>query len=189
MARKLFARHPFVVNCLTYGSLYVGAEFSQQFITRKILAKPQEDIDTPTLGRYAIMGTFIYSPTLYTWYKWLDGTFPGTTRRIIVKKLVLDQFLLTPVLLVMFYTGMSLMERAPDPFEELKQKFSPTFLRSCIFWIPAQFVNFTFVSPRFRVIYVGTCAFAWVNILCWIKRQRVAVEPVEDNERKKSEIK
>lgn len=65
---------------------------------------------------------------------------------------------------------MSMMEGNP-PFEELQQKFVPTFARSCLFWLPAQTANFTFVPPQFRVVYVGACAFAWVNILCWVKRQ------------------
>lgn len=38
-------------------------------------------------------------------YKWLDRTFPGTTKQIVVKKLLLDQFFMTPQLLVVFYTG------------------------------------------------------------------------------------
>lgn len=63
------------------------------------------------------------------------------------------------------------MERADDPFAELKEKFVPTFARSCLFWLPAQTINFYYVAPRFRVVYVGACALIWVNILCWIKRQ------------------
>lgn len=65
------------------------------------------------------------------------------------------------------------MERAPDPLAECKEKFIPAFARSCIFWLPAQTINFAFIPPKFRVVYVGTCAIIWVNILCWIKRQRM----------------
>lgn len=69
---------------------------------------------------------------------------------------------------------MSLMEGKTDkPFEELREKFVPTFIRSCMFWLPAQTANFLLIGPRFRVIYVGFCSFTWVNILCWIKRQRM----------------
>lgn len=68
------------------------------------------------------------------------------------------------------------MEGAKDPFAECKEKFVPTFARSCLFWLPAQTINFALVSPKFRVIYVGTCAIIWVNILCWIKRQRMVKE-------------
>lgn len=66
---------------------------------------------------------------------------------------------------------MSIMEKANDPLEECKQKILPTFVRSCLFWLPAQSLNFLFIPPKFRVIYVGTCSFLWVNILCWVKRQ------------------
>ena len=36
-ARNVFKSKPLLSNCLTYGSLYAGAEFSQQTIIRKIL--------------------------------------------------------------------------------------------------------------------------------------------------------
>ena len=71
--------------------------------------------------------------------------------------------------------GMSLMENADDPFMELREKFLPTFVRSCVFWLPVQTANFIMIPPRFRVIYMGVCGFMWVNILCWIKRQQVTV--------------
>jgi len=86
---------------------------------------------------------------------------------------LLDQFVITPILLVVFFTGMSLMEGAKDKFAELRQKFLPTFRNSCCFWIPAQTVNFSIIPPNYRIIYIGSCALVWVNILCWIKRQAV----------------
>lgn len=66
---------------------------------------------------------------------------------------------------------MSVMERVDDPFAELKEKFVPTFARSCLFWLPAQTLNFYCVPPQFRLIYIGTCSLIWANILCWVKRQ------------------
>ncbi|CAO1422951.1 unnamed protein product [Diamesa serratosioi] len=170
-AKFYFRKHPLISNCIIYGTLYVGAELSQQTITRKLLTSPPVDIDKSTLTRYAAMGTLVYSPILFNWYRWLDKTFPGTTKRIIFRKLMLDQFLLTPPLLCIFFIGMSLMERQEKPLEECKNKFIPTFARSCLFWLPAQTVNFIFVPPPLRVVYIGTCSFVWVNILCWVKRQ------------------
>ncbi|XP_034481396.1 mpv17-like protein isoform X1 [Drosophila innubila] len=177
-ARGLFRRHPFVTNSAIYGSLYVGAEYSQQYVSKRWLPAPKEreDIDYTTVGRYAVMGTAIYAPTLYAWYKWLDGTFPGTLKKTILKKLLLDQFILTPYCLTIFYAGMSLMEGSDDIFLELREKFLPTFQRSCIFWLPAQALNFLFIAPRFRIIYMGVCGMIWVNILCWIKRQSLTTE-------------
>ena len=41
---------------------------------------------------------------------------------------------------------------------------------SCSFWMPAQALNFAFVPNQYRVVYIGAASFAWVNILCIIKR-------------------
>jgi len=68
------------------------------------------------------------------------------------------------------------MEGSDDIFLELREKFLPTFQRSCIFWLPAQALNFLFIAPRFRIIYMGVCGMIWVNILCWIKRQSLTTE-------------
>jgi hypothetical protein len=35
--RALFQRRPLLCNCAVYGTLYAGAEFSQQTILRKVL--------------------------------------------------------------------------------------------------------------------------------------------------------
>lgn len=76
---------------------------------------------------------------------------------------------------------MSLLEQKEDILEECRQKFVPTFARSCLFWLPAQTLNFAIVPPQFRVVYISTCAFAWVNILCWIKRGQVT--EVDENKK------
>lgn len=72
--------------------------------------------------------------------------------------------------------GMSLMERARDPLAECREKFLETFGRSCLFWLPAQTLNFLWVPPQLRVVYIGGCALVWVNILCWVKRQGFSAE-------------
>ncbi|KAH8404498.1 hypothetical protein KR222_008465 [Zaprionus bogoriensis] len=173
-AAHLFKRYPFATNCSIYGALYMGAELTQQIVKRAMQApEEKKPIDFVVIRRFALMGTAIYGPTLYAWYKWLDGTFPGTARRTILKKLVLDQFVLTPICLTLFYTGMSIMEGSDDIFAELREKYAATFLRSCCFWLPAQTLNFSFVAPRFRIIYMGLCGVGWIHILCYLKRQNL----------------
>ncbi|XP_063215854.1 mpv17-like protein [Bacillus rossius redtenbacheri] len=172
LLRKAFQKYPYVSNCLTYGTLYVGAEFLQQTLTRKILAEGDaQPYDKGSLVRYAIVGNTIYPTMLYTWYKWLDKRFVGTAARTVVKKLVLDQLIFTPPVIIAFYISMSILERKDDIFEECKTKLLPTFKTSCLFWPPAQLLNFLLVPPAARVVFVGGCALVWVNILCWFKRQ------------------
>lgn len=72
---------------------------------------------------------------------------------------------------------MSVLERKQDLLEECKNKFANTFLANCLFWMPAQAVNFSLVPGVYRVTYIGTCSFAWVSILCWFKRQKITPTP------------
>ena len=50
------------------------------------------------------------------------------------------------------------------------------FQVSCCFWIPAQAVNFALVPQTFRVVYIGTASFFWVNILSICKSKGIDVE-------------
>lgn len=174
--RTFFSKHPLLSNCMVYGSMCVGAEASQQYVTKRILnpTTPPEPIDKAALGRYAVLGTCINPNILYFWYKWLDKAFVGKSAQIVVKKVLIDQFLMTPPLYAIFYISMSIMEGKKEIFAELKEKFLPTFGTSCFFWLPAQTINFVFLPPTGRVIFVGTCSFVWINILCWIKRNDVS---------------
>ncbi|XP_065204173.1 mpv17-like protein [Planococcus citri] len=173
--KNLFKKYPLASNCVTYGSMCVGAEFSQQFIKKRILKSPNTDekIDIEALKRYSVIGFVINPNILYFWYKWLDKAYVGTATKIVVKKVLMDQFLMTPPLYVVFYTAMSLMEGKQDLLEECRSKFIPTFQTSCLFWLPVQTINFLFVPNTIRVAYVGTCSFVWINILCWIKRKEL----------------
>ena len=81
-----------------------------------------------------------------------------------------DQAVSSPLILVIFYTGMSAMEGHTDIFKELREKFWKTYGFSCSFWLPAQAINFALVPSAFRVVYVGSASFLWVNCLCLLKR-------------------
>jgi len=172
--RRIFNKYPLVSNCTIYGSLYCAAEFSQQTVLRKIIPpenSPALPYDTDVLKNYAIVSTLGISPTLYYWYRFLDSKFVGTTARIVVRKCLMDQILMTPNLLVMFYVGMSVLEKKDDYFAELKAKFVPTYIANSLFWVPNQAANFSLIPPQFRIVYIGCCTLVWVNILCWFKRQ------------------
>jgi len=139
---------------------------------KSLTASPSHHrLDMSSVKRYAIMGTFVIPPILTKWYHWLDNRFPSTSKRTVLKKLILDQFLLTPWLLAMFFIGMAFLEggKGKALLTELKQKFSMTFSLDCCYWLPIQALNFLFVPPMFRVVYIGVTTFIWMNILCFIK--------------------
>ncbi|XP_076274387.1 mpv17-like protein [Rhynchophorus ferrugineus] len=170
--RAFLEKYPTLGNSIVYGTLCVAAETSQQSINN-LLDSPKKSLDIETITRYGIYGTGIGGPILAIWYRFLDKKLVGTTVKIVSKKMLIDQFLFTPQLLVIFYVSMSILERKDDLLAECKSKFGHTFLANCLFWLPVQAVNFSLVPSVYRVTYIGTCSFAWINILCWFKRQNI----------------
>ncbi|KAH0954160.1 hypothetical protein HN011_012366 [Eciton burchellii] len=153
----------------------------------KMLGLTDEDISMQStsynqsqLKRYAIYGCFLAGPILYGWYKWLDMFYSGTSTKTVLTKLFMDQFILTPPLLILFFVSMSLMEAKSDVLKECKMKFLYTFQTSCGYWLPVQLVNFMLIPPSLRVIYVSIAAFCWVNIMCYLKSV-----PIVENASKK----
>ena len=111
-ARGWIDRHPVKSSAVLYGSMYTLAEVSQQKVSAS--AAPLEAgkvaLDTSSVKRYAIMGTLVFPPLLTRWYSWLDHRFPCTSGGVVAKKLLLDQFLFTPWVVVIFYVGMATLE-------------------------------------------------------------------------------
>lgn len=168
--KAAFKARPLLSNCIIYGTLYGGAELSQQIILRKVTPEKPQDFDLPLVSRYFILGSTAFPVFLYYWYKFLDPRMPGTDPRTIVAKVIIDQLVTAPPILATFFVGMSIMEGKEDIFAELKQKFFSSFKSSCGFWIPAQAINFAFLPTQARVAYLGTCSFLWIQILCILKR-------------------
>jgi len=176
-ARRIGDRHPLVTNALVYGSLYTLAEVSQQKISRSHTSTSTAVNDLSSVKRYAIMGTLVFPPLMTKWYRWLDAKFPCTSSTVVAKKLLLDQFLFTPWVVVIFFVGMAALEgkRGMDQLQELKQKGINTFFADCIYWLPVSALNFMFVPPWLRVAYIGLTTFVWMNVLCYIKAMPDAV--------------
>ena len=167
--KSSMASSPLMTNCLVYGSMSGMAEFSQQTILLKVFPKEdqRQQYNKGSVFRYTVLGGAVFSPTLHFWYRWLDRVMPGTTVTTVVKKLVLDIPYYTA-----FYVLLNIMagESWATAWAELRQKLVPTMLTTSAFWVPAQIVNFRYVPPRMRVIYLAACTFVEFNILALFKK-------------------
>ena len=67
--RAYLKGRPLLTNCITYGALYMGAEFSQQTLLRKVLPEKKQDYDLAMVGRYGVLGSTVFPTILYYWYK------------------------------------------------------------------------------------------------------------------------
>ncbi|XP_035228731.1 mpv17-like protein [Stegodyphus dumicola] len=176
--RLIFQKRPLLMNMVSFGTMYVGAEVAQQTIL--VYTSPQKNsIDWGSVGRYAVVGIVGIGPALFYWYRILDRLLPGSAAKTVVKKVLSDQLISSTSCLVIFFTGMGILEGREDIFAELRAKFWSTYRMSCCFWLPAQAINFAFLPPYTRVAFVGVASFVWVNVLCLVKRQEFMDESSE----------
>uniref|UniRef100_G3MPX4 Mpv17-like protein n=1 Tax=Amblyomma maculatum TaxID=34609 RepID=G3MPX4_AMBMU len=172
----LFRERPLIANMVSYPALYVAAEFSQQTILMRIDPDSHKRYDWKIMLRYMVFATTVSAPFLHYWYRYLDRAIPAKGTKEAIQKALADQAVSSTIILAIFYPAMSAMEGKEDIFAELKAKFVPTYKLSCCFWIPAQCFNFFLVPPHLRVVTVGICSFAWVNILCVMKRMTIKTQ-------------
>ncbi|XP_072947482.1 mpv17-like protein [Epargyreus clarus] len=170
--RQSLKRRPVLTNTAVYAAFYTAAELSQQTFN-KMYSAEKPPIDVASAARIVTVGSCLYAPTLFYWYRFLDKKFIGTSVKVVMTKVASDQFIATPILLATFYTLLGILERKEDVFEELREKYWKTFIANQAFWIPGQTINFFFVPSNLRVVYVASASFIWINVLCFIKRQKV----------------
>ena len=81
-------------------------------------------------------------------------------------KVGLDQFVFTPVNLVCFFTGMTLLEGG-DPKEKLRNSYTTALTKNWMVWPGVQLVNFKVVPLEHRLLVVNVVSlgeFAYVFI-------------------------
>ncbi|XP_077980473.1 mpv17-like protein [Glandiceps talaboti] len=151
-------------------AIFAGVIFGASEITQEVIQG--EKINLPHIGRIALTGLLFYGPFCHGFYRVLDTVLPGIAKKTIIKKLVLDQSIAGPISVSGFYVVMSILERKSDIFAEAKDKTLHSLGACVMFWVPAQWINFRFVSPQFRVTYITVMTYAWANFLCFMKNWR-----------------
>ncbi|XP_063363223.1 mpv17-like protein [Cydia amplana] len=179
LGKAALRKYPLMTNTAVYATFYTAAELSQQTFN-KYNSPEKPEIDYAAAARIVAVGSCVYAPTLYYWYKFLDSKFVGKAMKTVVTKVVIDQFTMTPVLLASFYVILGYLEGRANIFEELKEKYWKTFIANQCFWIPGQTINFYFMPPQLRIVYISSVSFIWINVLCFIKRQKMPTSSEKD---------
>jgi len=161
-------------NCVVFGSLSGLAELSQQVLLHKVFP-PKGDrrsLDWPAVGRYVVLGAAVFSPVLTYWYRWLDRVLPGTTAKVVMQKVAMDIVVMDVPFYTAFYTVLNMLEgrSLKDAWAEVKAKLIPTIIFSVLLWTPAQTINFRYVPPHLRVVYMACVTFLELNVLALMKR-------------------
>ncbi|KAK2542170.1 Mpv17l2 [Columba guinea] len=136
LLRPLFrGRLLLLTNTASCGALLAAGDTLQQVWHRR--HHPDTQPQLARTGRMFAVGCSL-GPPLHYWYLWLDAAFPARGMRTVLKKVLIDQLVASPVLGSWYFLGL---------------------------------LNFLFVPPKFRVVYVNVVTLGWDIYLSYLKHR------------------
>uniref|UniRef100_A0A1B0CQT8 Uncharacterized protein n=1 Tax=Lutzomyia longipalpis TaxID=7200 RepID=A0A1B0CQT8_LUTLO len=97
------------------------------------------------------------------WYNFIDNFLPGRTLRLVLKKVVLDQIIGSPLVISTLFVTLGLLDgqSRSEIVDEMKQKFIRLYTAEWIIWPPAQIINFLWLPSKYRVLYDNTISLGY----------------------------
>ncbi|XP_054286120.1 mpv17-like protein 2 [Macrosteles quadrilineatus] len=107
----------------------------------------------------------------HNWYKVLDKALPGRTLKIVLKKVVIDQIICSPICITAFFLTLGYLENSSwtEVKREIISKGHRLYVAEWIIWPPAQIINFYILPTRFRVLYDNTISLGYDVYTSYVK--------------------
>lgn len=141
---------------VTNVSITVGLSCTGDFLQQRYQIKTKETkAMNLTRSQHVAASGLVIGPFCHYWYLFLDKWLPGKTVKIVLKKVIVDQLICSPIYISLFLLTTTLLENKSweEMKEETKSKGATLYLAEWIVWPPAQLVNFFFLPTRYRVLY------------------------------------
>ncbi|KAK7874548.1 hypothetical protein R5R35_013122 [Gryllus longicercus] len=139
---------------------------------KQIFPKLKKRYDWKRVHRMFWVG-IIQGPPQHIFFKCLDKYYPGHDYISIMKKILLDQVIQSPLCIALFFVSNGILEgqEFSVTVSELKKKFIVVYCIDWLLWPPAQVLNFYYVPPQYRVLYVNLTTLMYNVFLSFTKHR------------------
>lgn len=163
--------HPLYTKCAT--SL-VGFTIGD-FLAQNFIEKDDEPYDFVRTLRLASFGVLLHATSGHYFYGFLDDKFPGTEGTTVATKVAIDQILWAPVFTMMFFAYNSLLEgkSLEEYFAKLRSDLVTGVRGSWSYWTPAHIINFAFIPPSQRLLYINVLQVVYNIFLSFLGNKNV----------------
>lgn len=175
---KLLDAQPLLTKALTsLTGFTVGDVLAQCFIEQD--GKPYDPMRTFRMGSF---GFLLHGTTGHYFYGFLDSRLPGTKPITVATKVAIDQTLWNPIFGLMFFGYLNFMEgkSMDDYVNKIKSDLKTAVMGSWVVWVPAHTINFAFVPPSQRLLYINTIQIGYNVFLSFLGNRQVEVEPKKE---------
>eukprot|EP00798_Chlamydomonas_sp_ICE-L_P018514 gene18514-25016_t len=177
---KLLETRPVLSRAITTAVLNgAGDIFCQYFV------EGHEDINLKRVAIFSTLGLVYVGPLVYYWYSLLGRLIPASSGIAgAVRWVAADQLLFAPIVIGSFIAILSALQAgaishvnkftfkfwavasflgaSPSKIErKLEQDLFDAVKANWLLWVPAQYVNFTYVPPNLRVLFCNIVALGW----------------------------
>ncbi|KAJ6583115.1 hypothetical protein DFH09DRAFT_1309350 [Mycena vulgaris] len=158
----MLIRRPMLAQCGTAAVLFgAGDIIAQQAVERK-----GKEHDFARTARLTFYGGAMFGPAMTKWYQLLNRIQFKSPTKAVVYRVWLDQCILTPGAVIVFFGSMALLEGKPhEAIPRIGAGYVPTLLRNWAVFVPTQIINFWLVPPHLRFVVVSVVSLFWNTYL------------------------
>jgi len=136
--------------------------------------KLKERYDYGRMTRMLLVGLAM-GPLHHYYYLYIARKLPKRELPTVAAKIGLDQFVMSPMCITLFFYGIGVMEQKPvaEMNKEIKHKFLEVYVMDWCVWVPTQFINFYFVPVKYQVLYINAVTMMYNVFLSFIKHKEL----------------
>lgn len=177
----LFKRHLLLTNATFSTAMGIAGDLVQQHY--EILINEEDKWHKVRTAHMAAAGLTTGVLSHY-WYILVDIFIPGSSVKCVIKKVLYDQILFSPVNLTVYFGTVAVLEGSLKLLkEELLEKGSKIYTAEWIVWPPAQFINFYLLPLRYRVFFDNFISFGFDVYSPYVKYKVKSDKGVEIKEK------
>lgn len=130
----------------------------------------QERWDRKRTQRMMVSGVTVGIMCHY-YYLILDRRLVGRSAKVLAKKLLIDQFVCSPLCVAIFLSTVAYLEGSSfdDFWEEFKRKAWRLYAAEWVVWPPVQIINFYFLPTKYRILYDSTISLGYDIYTSYVK--------------------
>jgi len=143
---------------------------AQNFVNQD--GKPYDAMRTLRMGTF---GFLIHGTTGHYFYGFLDGKLPGTAPLTVASKVAIDQTIWNPIFGLMFFGYLNVAEGKSfeDYTNKIKSDLKTAVMGSWAVWVPAHTINFAFIPPSQRLLYINSIQIGYNVFLSFLGNKKV----------------